>query len=168
MKKILLPLFAMAFCVIAYAQQSVANKKAFSVGPELGIPNQSVFNIGYGASVKFEIPVVSPLSFSLTAGYNKFKYKSIRVGSSVTPEAASFIPLKAAAKYYLSQGFYAEGELGTVIETNYQENKLFAFSAGPGFIFPIKGGGIDLGFRYERWSNKLRQTGIRVAYRFDW
>ena len=50
--------------------------KAFSAGFELGIPANSVFNIGTGASAKFELPVASPVSLSLTGGITSMFYKS--------------------------------------------------------------------------------------------
>jgi hypothetical protein len=87
--------------------------------------------------------------------------------SSRTPGAAGFIPLKAGLKYYFNKGVYAEGEAGTAIETNYGKQSSFAFSIGPGFIVPAGDkNGVDISLRYEDWANQLRQTAIRIAYRF--
>ncbi|MDB5137575.1 MAG: hypothetical protein JWP37_4178 [Mucilaginibacter sp.] len=146
--------------------QTITNK-AFSAGFELAIPSNGVYNIGLGASAKFEVPIVAPVSLSLTGGFTTLFYKSNLFNSSRTPGAAGFVPLKAGLKAYLSQNFYAEGEAGTAIETNYGKQSSFAFSIGPGFIVPVNDNrGIDISFRYESWSGQLRQTALRFAYRF--
>jgi len=62
---------------------------------------------------------------------------------------------------------YVPGEAGTAIETNYGKQSSFAFSIGPGFLVPAGDkNSVDISFRYEDWANQLRQTAIRVAYRF--
>jgi hypothetical protein len=141
--------------------------KAISTGFELAIPSNGVYNIGIGASVKGELPISSPVSLTLTGGFTSMFYKSNLFNSSLTPGAALFVPLKAGLKYYFNKGVYAEGEAGTAIETNYGKQSAFAFSIGPGFIVPAGDkNGVDISFRYESWANQLRQTAIRIAYRF--
>jgi hypothetical protein len=151
----------------AQAQVPYTSTKAFSLGFELPIPSNGVYSIGVGASAKLELPIVSPLSLSLTGGFTTMFYKSNLFNTSRTPGPARFIPLKAGLKYYFAQSFYAEGETGTAIENNYAKQSAFAFSIGPGFLVPVNDKqGVDISFRYESWSNQLRQTGIRLAYRF--
>lgn len=165
MKKLILLL--LVFCSFKLSAQTTPTIKAFSAGFELAAPSGSAYNIGFGASAKLEIPIVSPLSLTVTGGFTTLFYKSNILQSSGTPGAAGFLPLKAGVKYYASQNFYFEGEAGTAIETNYSKQSSFAFSLGPGFIIPVNDKqGVDIGLRYENWSNQLRQTGIRVAYRF--
>jgi hypothetical protein len=148
-------------------QAQTTPTKAFSPAFELGIPSNGVYNIGVGASIKGELPVASPVSLTLTAGFTSMFYKSNLFDSSRTPGAAIFVPLKAGLKYYFNQGIYAEGEAGTAIETNYGKQSSFAFSIGPGFMVPAGDkNAVDISFRYEDWSNQLRQTAIRIAYRF--
>jgi len=161
----IIPIF---FIIQSHAQAPIPTTKAISFGFELAAPSNSVYTIGTGVSAKFEVPVVSVLSLSLTGGFTAMYYKGNLFNSSRTPGAAGFLPLKAGIKYYLSKEFYAEGEAGTAIETNYTKRDAFAFSIGPGFIIPLNDEkhGIDIGFRYESWSSQVRQTGIRVAYRF--
>ena len=162
-KLIILILVFLAFR--SHAQTTIT--KAFSPAFELGIPSNGVYNIGVGASIKGELPIASPVSFTLTAGFTSMFYKSNLFDSSRTPGAAIFVPLKAGLKYYFNQGIYAEGEAGTAIETNYGKQSSFAFSIGPGFMVPAGDkNSVDISFRYEDWSNQLRQTAIRVAYRF--
>jgi hypothetical protein len=164
MKKLLLLLFL--FCISkTYAQTEIS--KAISGGFELAIPSNGVYNVGTGFSIKGELPIVTPVSLSLTAGFTAMFYKSNLFNSSRTPGAAGYLPLKAGIKYYFNKGVYAEGEAGTAIETNYEKQSVFAFSIGPGFIVPAgENSGVDISFRYEDWANKLRQTAIRIAYRF--
>lgn len=158
------------YVIHANAQSDIQLSKAFSAGLDLGIPSNSIYTIGLGATGKVEIPVVSPVSLIITGGYAIFFYKGNLYESSRTPSPATFIPLKAGVKYNFNGGAYIEGELGTSIETNYLKQNLFAFSIGPGFTIPLNNNrGIDIGFRYENWSNhQLRQTAITVAYRLGW
>ena len=165
MKKLILIL------LVLYGFQTQAQTteitKAISTAFELAIPSNGVYNVGVGASAKAELPIVAPVSLTLTGGFTTMFYKSNLFNSSRTRGAAGFIPLKAGAKYYFNKGVYAEGEGGTAIETNYGKQSSFAFSLGLGFIVPAGDkNGVDVGFRYEDWSNQLRQTAIMVAYRF--
>jgi hypothetical protein len=163
--KRLIPLLFIFCCAKLQAQTTTS--KAFNLGFELGIPSNSVYTIGTGASAKFELPVVTPLSLSLTGGITTMFYKSNLFNSSRTPGAAAYVPLKAGLKYYFNRGVYAEGEAGTAIETNYDKKSVFAFSLGPGFVVPAGDkNGIDISFRYENWANQVRQTAIHIAYRF--
>src|ERR1700749_3504132 len=132
----------------AHAQTTIT--KAFSPAFELTIPSNGVYNIGVGASVKGELPIASPVSFTLTAGFTSMFYKSNLFDSSRTPGAAIFVPLKAGLKYYFDHDIYAEGEAGTAIETNYGKQSSFAFSIGPGFMAPVGDkNSVDISFRYE-------------------
>src|SRR6266581_4834671 len=97
MKKLILLLFIFS-CLKLQAQTTTS--KALNLGFELGIPSNGVYNIGTGASAKFELPVVTPLSLSLTGGITTMFYKSNLFNSSRTPGAAVYVPLKAGLKYY--------------------------------------------------------------------
>lgn len=165
MKRLIVLIFIIS-AIGANAQNAIT--KAFSSGVELGIPSTSIYSIGLGISAKGELPVSDKIAITITAGYSTFFYKSNLFQSSLTPANAVFVPLKAGLKYYFNEGIYLEGEAGTSIETNYLKQYLFAFSVGPGFIIQTNNGhGIDLGLRYEGWSNnQLRQTAVRVGYRF--
>jgi hypothetical protein len=169
MKK-LLPLIFLFSYIAAYSQGQSKPQKAFGVGLDIAFPTNSIYNVGFGGSGKAEVPIIGNVSLTATAGFTSFYYKSSFLGNTKTQAPSGFLPLKAGAKYYISEGFYLEGELGTAIETNYSKNKLFAFSFSPGFIIPTgKHTGIDVGLRYENWgSGRVRQTGIRVAYRLGW
>jgi len=170
MQKLLLILFICfsAITVSAQNRESQTNATALSIGAELNIPQRSGYTIGYGVSAKFELPLAGALSFTATAGVHQYHLKTLFYGGSGGND--TFVPLKAGIKYYIDPRFYAEGELGNVIDHNRDNNQnRFAYSLGTGFLLPLKktSNMIDLGLRYEEWSkNGLQQFGIRVAYRF--
>ncbi len=173
MKYPLILLFTFCFFQLAKAQDQFddRNPVAISAGFELGIPNQSIYSVGLGGSIKAEVPIAHHFSLTATGGIASLNYKNAAVRELGTPGSDTFVPLKGGVKYYASPGFYFEGELGAAIETEHVKQDLFAYSIGPGFIVPVNHGktGVDIGFRYESWSEHvLRQTGLRVAYRFGW
>ncbi|GAB3919115.1 hypothetical protein [Mucilaginibacter boryungensis] len=169
MKKLFLLLVLLSGAVInASAQEN--SRTAFSIGPEMNLPSNSVYTFGYGGSAKIELPIVNRVGLSLTGGYTEMHYKSGLIGAFGPQPPSKFIPLKAGIQYIAGGGLYLEGEMGDVIETTGNKANLFTFSIGPGFLFRITPKqAIELGFRYEKWSkNVLTQTGIRVAYRLGW
>lgn len=171
MKRIYLLLLLIPFIttnVHAQGGSSQVNSTALSIGGELNIPQRSGYTIGYGASAKFELPFATALSFTATAGIHQYHLKTLFSGTSGGND--TFVPLKAGVKYYIDPRFYAEGELGTVIDRNRDNDQnRFTYSLGTGFLLPLRNTSnmIDLGLRYEEWSkNGIQQFGIRVAYRF--
>lgn len=154
----------------AQSRFDFTNHFAVDPGFELGIPSQSVYSVGLGGSLKFEIPVAGHFSAALTGGISSFSYKSgLRNSFDNVPGSDTFVPLKAGVRYFAAPGFYLDGELGETFQTTNDQRGLFAFALGPGFLVPVAHGksGVDIGFRYESWSDhQLRQTAVRVGYRF--
>jgi hypothetical protein len=166
MKKLLLLILIFYSCK-TFAQSPVQNNTAFSLGGELGIPSYGLYNIGTGVSAKLEIPVISPVSVSLTGGFSSIFYKSSILYDYRNSGGDLFAPLKAGLKYYPAQNVYLEGEGGVAFELNHGQRDLAAFSIGAGFIVPSgENHGLDIGFRYEDWQGQVKQTALRVAYRF--
>jgi hypothetical protein len=166
MKHILFVVLSL-FAITVHAQDKTPIYKAISAGVELGIPSRTVYDIGVATSLKGEIPIIAPVSLTITGGYSVFSHKNNVITGSNTFDAATFVPLKAGLRWYLGETVCIEGEAGTSIETNYEKKKLFAFSLGPSFLIPVgQKQNVDLGFRYENWANQVRQTAIRIAYRF--
>jgi predicted porin len=170
MQKLLLVFLISCIAITTYAQGNgpQANSTVLSIGAELNIPQQSRYTIGYGASAKFELPIINAFSLTLTGGLHQYHIKSIFDGASTGND--TFIPLKAGVKYYFDPRFYTEGELGTVIDHNdaIDQNR-FTYAIGTGFLLPLNNSRnmVNVGLRYEQWSqNRLQQVGIRVAYRF--
>ena len=164
MKQLLLLLFFAVTVSYANAQQ-FNNQKALSLGGEFGIPNYGLYNVALGASAKLELPVISPISVSITAGFTSAFLKS-NIIQNYNGGADLFAPLKAGVKYYFNQNVYLEGEGGMALELNRTQSHLAAFSIGPGFVIPSEKNGIDISFRYEDWQGQLKQLAIRVGYRF--
>jgi len=172
MKKLILLTLISGLFGMARAQEF--SRGGFSIGPELGVPSQSVYGIGYGASAKLEIPVINKFALSLTGGYSEFHFKSGIVNSFGGQAPSTFVPLKAGVVYGAGAGLSLEFEMGDAIETSSgftgSNRNLLAYSFGPAFLVRISDKqAVDIGVRYERWAkNTLTQTGIRVAYRLGW
>lgn len=183
MKKLFLLFTIVALTASAVsAQRTIMRRKKlpppakFSVGLELGAPAgdaKNLYSFGFGGSGKIEIPATPQFAITATAGYTSFYFKdnvknALRAfGYSTTP--AGFVPLKAGGKFYFSPVFYAEGEIGASIGTNKGSGTAFAYAPGIGTTIPLIGGNaIDIGLRYESWSQNYRfnQFGLRVAYKF--
>ncbi len=167
MKKILIVL--LIFCSgKVLAQNTAPINSAFSIAAELPLPSNSAYSIGVGISGKYELPIVAPVNLTFTGGFTAMFYKSNLFNSSLTPGAAGFIPLKVGLRYFFNSGFNLEGEAGTVMGTNYGKQKSFVLAIGPSFVIPLNHNkrSIDIGFRYENWTQQFHQTGIRIAYRF--
>lgn len=168
-------LFSLSIVKFASAQDSTPGRNAFAISPafELRIPSQSVYSIGVGGSLKAEVPVAGKFSLTATGGITNMSYKSALVKSFGTPGSDTFIPLKGGVKYYGSTGFYLEAEAGSTVQTTNDKRSLFTYAIGPGFIIPVGHGdsrsGVDFSFRYESASvHDLRQTALRIGYRFGW
>ncbi|GAB3919694.1 hypothetical protein [Mucilaginibacter myungsuensis] len=176
MKKLLLSVLILGACFTAKAQFQTppdeVKKASFSAGPEFVIPARSVFSIGYGASVRGEIPVKNDWYASVSAGYTYLKFKSAWNGIAGSQPNAEYVPIKVGAFYKAGPGLYLLGELGTALEVRNSVNPKgnpFIFAFGPGFLFKLsEKQNIDLGVRYEQWSKSLlTQTGVRVAYKIS-
>ncbi len=163
MKKVLLAtMLFVGIAVSGFAQKSGSN---LSVGLEAGLPvgtAKNAYNLAIGGSLKYEAPIATGTSFTLTAGYTSFQGKTI-AGFKVP--AAGFIPVKAGIKYFLADAFYGEAQLGAAFSTQSGGGTAFAYSPGVGYKFSDV---IDLGVRYEAWSNNgtVGQIGARLGFTF--
>ncbi|WP_421944434.1 hypothetical protein [Pedobacter sp.] len=156
------------------------NTTNLSVGAEIGLPSgnfSGISAIGTGASIKLDLPVSNQFALSLNAGFMNFFGRRNQV---LIVKDLTYIPLKAGLKYYLSEGFYAEAQLGAGLPVNQGQKTLFVWSPGVGNIFKLRGKGLlDVGLRYEGWtgrndelqflnrSNSKGFAGLRVAYAFE-
>ncbi len=162
---------ALFFALFLHAQErSYLPKPRLSAGPEIAFPAGSfgdLFSIGFGGSLKVEVPVTREFYLTATAGYKTFYLKE---GSKDLKINKGYVPLKAGGKYYLSPLLYAEGEVGVSIGTNKNAGSALAWAPGVGVSLPFtKDGYIDAGLRYERWARdggNIEQVGVRIAYKF--
>jgi hypothetical protein len=164
MKKILLALALIAGTAFTtFAQTKSGDAGKFSIGFEAGLPTgdaHHVFNSVLGGSLKYELPIAPSTYFTISAGYNSFHAKDFLGGGNY-----GAIPVKVGVKYYIQNGFFAEGQLGAAFITESGGGTAFAYSPGIGYTFAE---GFEVGIRYEGWSKDgtLGQAGLRVAYRF--
>lgn len=138
------------------------------IGAEFGFPMGTfgdVFNLGYGGSLQYQHPVAPSLLVTGSAGYTVFKAKDDFGGGTV-----GAIPIKAGARYYFGETFFAAGELGASISTETGGKTGFVYAPGIGVDFPVSDkGSIELGGRYEGWSYSGGTNGfigLRLAYNF--
>lgn len=160
-----------AFSNVSAQTKDVAmSGNKFGIGAEFAFPTGSfgdVYNLGYGGSLQFQTPIAEKLNFTATAGYLNFTGKDLGAGF----KAADFgvIPVKIGARYFIAENFYAGGELGAAFGTGDNSETSFVYTPNIGVEFPVSDkGSIDLGARYEAWSNNgtLKFVGLRLAYNF--
>jgi len=128
-------------------------------------------DFGYGGSLQYQAPIVEKLNFTASAGYLNFKGKDYELPGIGTIEGGNSgaIPVKAGVRYFLAENFYVGGELGAAFGTTDGAGTAFVYDPHIGVEFPVSdGGSIDLGARYESWSNNgtSRFIGLRLAYNF--
>ena len=175
MKKFLLLILIATVFSNTYAQRRGSDEKQsvfLGAGFELGLPSNSPISVGYGGSLKAEVPFAQSVAFTLTAAYMSYNYKDSFISLAGTPQTLhpQFTPVKAGIRFQAGPGFYSEGELGEAIRLNNGSGGLFDYSIGLGFLVPVdRKSALDIGFRYEAYSEtQYRQTAIKVAYRFGW
>lgn len=140
------------------------------IGVEGAIPtgNLSSFsNFSLGGTARLQYDTKSDISLILTSGYYNVFAKSYTVGTTtIKPDAAGIVPVKAGIKVFAGSNIYFTGELGAGFETNYAKNTKFIASPGIGYA---NASGIDIGLRYENFSGQGDNYGmaaLRVAYGF--
>ncbi len=186
MKKILLSLIIVCFAVLgAYAQDENTTKisAGFDVGIPIG-PASTIYGATGGVSVKLEVPVVTPLSFTVSAGYLGYVTKGgfstgydTYNGSYSYGSVASFVPVEVGAKVYLTPMVYVEGNVGGSFRISGDnldyESKSMALIYAPaaGVYIPIRSVGVDVSLRYESrlgsgiYGN-FNQVAVRAAFSF--
>ncbi|MEN0056780.1 MAG: hypothetical protein AAGC65_24090 [Mucilaginibacter sp.] len=166
MKKILLALALIAGTTFTTFAQTKSDGGKFSIGFEAGLPTGDIhhfYGSVLGGSLKYELPIAPSTYFTVSAGYNSFQAKGIL--KDIDGSSFGAVPVKAGIKYYIEQGFFAEGQVGAAFFTGDASGTAFAYSPGIGYTFAQ---GLELGVRYEGWSKDgtIGQAGLRIAYRF--
>ncbi len=165
----------------AYAQKKdpAMSGSKLGIGAEFAFPTGNsgdAYDFGYGGSLQFQKPIANSLNFTASAGYLNFKGKEYAYGPvTVAAKDFSAVPLKAGLRYFVAENVYLGGELGAAIGTSDGAGTAFAYAPSVGVEFPVSNkGSIDLGARYEGWSNKTNNSylpvknfvGLRLAYNF--
>jgi len=169
MKKLLL-LTAVAGLFAFSSVNAQTKTPKLSIGAEFAFPMGTFGdfnNLGYGGSLQYQHPVAPSLLVTGSAGYTVFKAKDEFGGAT-----SGAIPVKAGARYYFGENFFAGAELGAAFSTESGEGNstAFVYAPGIGIDYPVSDkGSIELGARYEGWSansNTNGFIGLRLAYNF--
>jgi hypothetical protein len=176
MKKVFLSLLAIGALTHGAAAQSTNAVNKISVGADLAIPTGDlslISSLGYGGSINGEFNVAGSLNLTGSVGYLSFAYKKDikeffeQSGAKLDNQAG--IPVKAGGKYYFGKFFYGAAELGASFSTGEDSATAFVYAPSVGVSYPLANkNAIDLGVRYESWSNEGTSSfiGVRAAYSF--
>ncbi|RZL31516.1 MAG: hypothetical protein EOP00_35015 [Pedobacter sp.] len=178
----MLKIFSLSFFFLfsLFLSASAQPSPNISIGPEFGLPSGNFTNIsgiGLGASVKADFPIAPEVSLTLDAGFMNFFGKKNKL---INIQDLTYMPIKAGIKYHLSEGIYAEAQLGAAFPLNTGQARLFAWSPGLGNLFKLRSENLlDVSLRYEGWtgenptpsflntSNTKGFVAIRFAYVFS-
>jgi hypothetical protein len=188
-------MMAAAACIALTAGTTMAQNGRFSVGAEIGMPMGDFSDgngVGFGGSLRYELPMGDKLGLGLTAGYITFGGKSVDDGLGGTYDNPSFsvIPIQAFLKYYFNEqqsGLYGMVDLGVhsssvktpeisytdpisgqvVVISPEETHTSTDLSYAPEIGYHLAN--LDLGLRYQIISTEGSSTsylGLRVAYVF--
>ncbi len=182
MKFFSLSLFAIIVGVSAMAQKTVEKKLHFSLGAEIGFATGGFSNnhsIGTGISGQASYRIADATDLTFTTGYLTYAGKSSGVGTKFKP--TGIIPFKAGLKYYVTEGFYGQAQLGFAVVNNfaYISNNVTtntngsAFAYSPliiGYEFNTKQGqALDASIKYDGYlvqGGNIGTVNLRLAYKF--
>jgi hypothetical protein len=172
MKKLLSIAAVVFFMLNHVAAQTKSRESKIGLGIDIAIPAgayQDQADYGLGFSLLYQKPVTDHLSITGNIGYVRFH------GPAVFDDIKyreGYVPIKAGARYFIAQYFFAAAELGIAIPTanGYGSGTAFAYAPGIGVSIPVtKTGTLDVGIRYENWSRidgTRSFAGIRAGYNF--
>jgi len=114
---------ALVFCLVTKTNAKGGDNGRFSVGAELGLPMGTFgdnSSLGFGGSLRYEMPSGDNLAFMGTVGYLTFSGKEITSGvpgffALTIKQKNAIIPIQVGAKYYFQEqqsGFYGMLQLG--------------------------------------------------------
>ncbi|WP_443938356.1 hypothetical protein [Pedobacter sp. MW01-1-1] len=144
---------SLILCVFLLSVKSSAQNSNIGLGAELAFPSgnyANVSSIGTGASVKADFGIATNFALTANIGFMNFFGKT---NFYLKTQDLTYIPLKAGLKYFFSEGFYVEGQLGASLPVKDNQKTLFVWSPGFGTFLRLPGKNkLDLGIRYEGWS----------------
>jgi hypothetical protein len=169
------------FVVLLFPFIAAAQQVQLGLGPEVNFPTGNASNvsgIGFGGFLKAEIGISPKYAITASGSINTFigkKYFGNRL------ENVNALPTKLGFKYYTTPEFYVEGQLGAAFRFGNTSKTSLVWSPGIGTCFRTGSGEnkIDVGLRYEAWTNTsygsvstLKTTsfgfmGLKVGYNFN-
>ncbi|TKC09714.1 hypothetical protein FA047_01180 [Pedobacter frigoris] len=156
---------------IAQSRGKITGQPRLGLGLDFAFPTGDFgdrANYGFGGSVNYLHPVGKFLNIIGNVGYLRLE------GDDVGPfkYTEGYVPIKAGARYYITQNIYGEGQAGIAIPTanGSGSGTAFAYMPGLGVDFPVSEDlNIELTLRYENWarSNGTRSfVGLRAGISF--
>ena len=146
---------------------------------------KSAYNYGVGASLRVDVPVLSKLYVTATAGYVSFLPSKDGASSQQALTGVSLpnfntIPLKLGVKLLIGNRFYVHGEAGETLLANKKElyaiySNSFTWAPEIGMVFPLKKRHtyIDGGIRVETTSSFYNDSNhnsfwaLHLTYAFN-
>jgi len=110
----------------------------------------ALLNVGIGGSLKYEYHFQKDLNFTLEAGYESFGVKT-KLQNAYVLSTIAYVPVKVGVKYFLVNGFYAEGQLGQAVYCQHGGGGAFDSAGGIGYSFKK---GFEIGIKYESWRQE--------------
>jgi hypothetical protein len=183
-RKNLLKAFALA-AVMLVSTNMFAQDGRFSVGAELAMPGGDYGDnagTGFGASLRYEMPMGDNLGLTGTVGYLMYGKKSVETYGYKYEYSSSVIPIMLGAKYYFTEqqnGFYGAFQIGLSMLSNKSEysydllgvhysgsdtQSSSAFTWAPGVGYHLDN--LDFGLNYYGFSytQDYTTTVLGVAY----
>ena len=173
--------FVILFFVLVGTAQVNARNVYFSLGPELNLPSGNSSNVspvGVGGFLKTEITLSTQYALTANAGLHAFLGRKM---FNVRSQTLISAPVKIGFKYYSSENFYLEGQLGASLPIKGNANTAFAWSPGFGTFLKSRNSHskLDIGLRYEGWTSSsvlmpagtsyttFGFIGLRLGYVFN-
>ena len=169
------------------AELTSATGTGFGTGvtTDAGGTASAAYSYGAGLALRVDIPVLSHVYATATAGYISFfptgksSYSQQAISKTSLPDFNT-IPVKIGLKWLLGNRFYVQGEVGETLLANKKElyalyGNSVTWSPQIGLVLPLKKRHtyIDAGLRYERTesfyndSNHNTFWALHVAYEFN-
>jgi hypothetical protein len=193
-KKFFTLLFIVLSGLIAKAQTT--NKVALSISGNIDLPTSDAVP-GPGFTLKAEVPLVSNLKLTLSAGYitNFFGNRSYTPAvlytaptflniNSPTPYnfptgpvnsgPYKFIPVKAGLQYYYFKSLYVNAEAGESFKANVTNNS-FVYGVSLGWLAKFNphnaldiSAGFSNGYKLQDYDGeKIGEISLRLGYRYQ-
>lgn len=174
-------IFALSFLLFSLMPFFAQSQQVqIGIAPEFNFPTGNASNmsgIGFGGTLKAELGLAEKYAITASGGYHVFIGKKY-FGSRL--QNIEGVPVKLGFKHYPTPDFYIEGQAGAAFRLGGSSKTSFVWSPGFGTYFKTNHSDnrIDIGLRYEAWTNtsygsvaNLKTTsfgfiGLKLGYNF--
>ena len=167
--------------IVFFAFKAQAQLVHLSVGTGINFPSGNSSNIsavGLQGYLKTEFTLSQKYALTATGGLSEFFGRTM---FGVRNQTLSYAPIKVGFKYYSSEYFYIEGQLGAALPLKGATKTAIAWSPGFGTYFKSKNNNnrFDVGLRYEGFTSSsllipsgttfstFSFIGLRLGYVFS-